>query len=104
MTRWRFGIKFDVSYMDAKIQEILDILQEECAEVIVEVSKCRRFGLESRHYKTNVIHKEMLEREIADVLTMVDLLIDRGIIDQEKIKAAKEEKTNKLKIWSTIFK
>ena len=89
--------------MDAKTQEILDILQEECAEVIVEISKCRRFGLESQHYKTNVIHKEMLEREIADVLTMVDLLIDRGIIDQEKIKAAKEEKTNKLKIWSTIF-
>jgi hypothetical protein len=32
-----------------KIEEALGILQEECAEVIVEVSKIRRFGLDSTH-------------------------------------------------------
>ena len=33
--------------MTDKVNEILDILQEECAEVIQSVSKCRRFGLDS---------------------------------------------------------
>jgi NTP pyrophosphatase (non-canonical NTP hydrolase) len=90
--------------MDAKTQEILDILQEECAEVIVEISKCRRFGLDSRHYKTHIEHKEMLEQEIGDVLAMVDLLADRGIIDNNMINKAKQKKIDKLKIWSSIFK
>jgi hypothetical protein len=90
--------------MDAKTQEILDILQEECAEVIVEISKCRRFGLESRHYKTDIEHSKMLENEIADVLVMIDLLVDHGVIDRTMIKQAKQKKIDKLKIWSSIFK
>lgn len=90
--------------MEAKTQEILDILQEECAEVIVEISKCRRFGLESRHYKTDIMHKEMLGNEIADVLVMIDLLVDHGIIDNDMIDKAKQKKVDKLKIWSSVFK
>ena len=31
---------------EQQIQETLDILQEECAEAIVEVSKIRRFGFD----------------------------------------------------------
>ena len=31
--------------MNAKEKEVLDILQEECAEVIQAVSKIRRFGI-----------------------------------------------------------
>jgi hypothetical protein len=54
--------------MKRQVQEALDILQEECGEVIVEVSKCRRFGLESLHYKTSIKHSVMLETEVADVL------------------------------------
>lgn len=89
--------------MDTKIQETLDILQEECAEVIVEVSKCRRFGLTSPHYKTGVLHSEMLENEIGDVLAMVDILLDQGVISTEKLAAAKQAKKDKLKLWSNIF-
>lgn len=90
--------------MDAKTQEILDILQEECAEVIVEISKCRRFGLESRHYKTHIEHKEMLEQEIGDVLALVDILVARGLISDHGLQQAKDKKTEKLKLWSNIFK
>ena len=90
--------------MDDRTQEILDILQEECAEVIVEISKCRRFGLESRHYKTDIEHKEMLEQEIGDVLVMIDLLIEHKVVDQIMINRAKQKKIDKLKIWSSIFK
>ena len=90
--------------MDDKTQEVLDILQEECAEVIVEISKCRRFGLESRHYKTDIEHKEMLEQEIGDVLAMINILVTRGVIDNDMLLRAKQKKIDKLKIWSSIFK
>ena len=89
--------------MDTKIQEILDILQEECAEVIQEVSKCRRFGIDSQHYKTNVPHREMLEQELGDVMAMMKLLIDEGVISADGLEAAAERKIEKLHTWSNIF-
>lgn len=90
--------------MNERIQETLDILQEECAEVIVEISKCRRFGLDSYHYKTGVKHRDMLEMEIGDVLAMVDILIEHNFVDKDRLNLAKETKRNKLKTWSNIFK
>lgn len=90
--------------MNSQTQEALDILQEECAEVIVEVSKCRRFGIDSQHYKTNLAHSIMLENEIGDVLAMVDILIDQGIISSNNLELAKQRKKEKLKQWSGIFK
>ena len=86
-----------------KIEETLGILQEECAEVIVEVSKIRRFGLNTQHYKTGQKHKDMLEMEIGDVLAMIDILIDQGILDQANLSEAKQAKKEKLKKWSTIY-
>ena len=56
--------------MNEKIKEALGILQEECAEVIVEVSKCNRFGMDSVHYKTGLLHSKMLETEVGDVLAI----------------------------------
>ena len=90
--------------MKPQVQETLDILQEECAEVIVEVSKCRRFGVDSLHYKTNLAHSTMLENEIGDVLAMIDLLIDQGIVSSDRLDLAKQRKKEKLKQWSGIFK
>ena len=84
-------------------QEALDILQEECAEVIVEVSKCRRFGLNSVHYKTGLEHSTMLENEIGDVLAMVDILVEQGILDQVGLVTAKLAKKEKLTKWSKIY-
>ena len=85
------------------VQETLDILQEECAEVIVEVSKCRRFGMDSVHYKTNLKHSTMLENEIGDVLAMVDILLEQGVISQSNLDIAKQAKKDKLKKWSNIY-
>jgi NTP pyrophosphatase (non-canonical NTP hydrolase) len=89
--------------MKRQVQEALDILQEECGEVIVEVSKCRRFGLDSTHYKTGIKHSTMLETEVADVLTLVDILIEQGILDPVVLDIAKDAKKEKLKQWSKIY-
>ena len=92
--------------MNSQTKEALDILQEECAEVIVEVSKIRRFGLDSVHYKSEMqrTHRTMLEMEIGDVLALVDILMDQGLVDQTRLDQYKQNKKEKLKQWSNIFK
>jgi NTP pyrophosphatase (non-canonical NTP hydrolase) len=64
------------------VQEILDILQEECAEVIQNISKCRRFGLENEYLKGSGTQRDQLVKEIGDVIAMIDLLKDHGVVSQ----------------------
>ena len=83
-------------------QEILLITQEECAEVTQAISKVFRFGMEDTHKgETN---REHLEEEIGDLMCMIDLLIDSGMVSQSAVMAAKNEKLMKLQTWSNIFK
>ena len=85
-----------------KVQEILDITQEECAEVIQAISKCRRFGLDNSH-KSGLTQRENLTQEIGDILCMIDLIMAHGIVDHTKVQQAKQAKTVKLAKWSNIF-
>jgi NTP pyrophosphatase (non-canonical NTP hydrolase) len=89
--------------MDTQIQEILDILQEECAEVIQNVSKCRRFGLDTEYLKGSGTQRDQLAKEIGDVLAMIDLLKERGVIEQAELDLAKRNKFVKLHYWSHIY-
>jgi NTP pyrophosphatase (non-canonical NTP hydrolase) len=88
--------------MGNKIQrEILLITQEECAEVTQAISKVFRFGIDGEHKgQTN---RERLEEEIGDLMCMIDLLIDNGIVSESAVMTAKNEKLNKLMTWSNIF-
>jgi len=89
--------------MNPRVSEALNLLQEECAEVIVEISKCRRFGLDTVHSHTKLSHTEMLQQEVGDVLALVDILVEEGIIDTLQLQAAKERKQKKLKQWSNLY-
>lgn len=89
--------------MNKQTKEVLDILQEECAEVIQAVSKISRFGLDNfkpGKPKTNRAH---LEEELGDMLAMLDILLEKEIITQSALEAAKQAKIEKLKTWSTIY-
>ena len=83
-------------------QEILLITQEECAEVTQAISKVFRFGMEDSH--NGQTNREHLEEEIGDLMCMIDLLIDNGIVSESAVMTAKAEKLNKLMTWSGIFK
>ena len=89
--------------MDKKLSETMDILQEECAEVIQAVSKCRRFGLENYKPGKPKTNLECLEDEIGDLLAMVDILLEKQIISYENLELAKQAKKDKLKVWSKIY-
>ena len=87
--------------MNVVSKEILLITQEECAEVTQAISKVFRFGFDSVHKGVN--NREHLEEEIGDLMCMIDLLIDNGIVRESAVMSAKNEKLNKLMTWSKIF-
>lgn len=84
------------------MDEALVILAEECAEVIVAVSKCHRFGLLGCNPYTEQSNVEHLEQELGDLLALVDILAKNGTVDMAKINRAVEAKKNKLRQWSSI--
>jgi hypothetical protein len=89
--------------MNDDTKEILTILQEECAEVIVEVSKCFRFGPDQMMEGVNVTNMQRLQKEIGDLQAMIELLIDNKVgVTTQGLKEAKKAKFQKLKQWSNL--
>jgi len=76
--------------------ELLTVFMEECAEAIVEASKLIRFGSET----LTEVHK--MEVEVGDLMCMVDLLEQYGIIDLEQVATHVAAKREKLKTWSNL--
>ena len=85
-----------------KIEEILIIAQEECAELIQEISKIRRFGLDSTH-RDGLSHRLKLTQEAGDVLAMIELMKAQGLFTDAELQAAMAAKFLKLKTWSNIY-
>lgn len=88
--------------MSPKVLEALTILQEECAEVIQNVSKIKRFGL-NESYTGQETNRIRLEKEVGDVLAMVDYLIEQDILDHVSLLQCKIDKINKLKKFSNLY-
>jgi NTP pyrophosphatase (non-canonical NTP hydrolase) len=89
--------------MNDDTKEILTILQEECAEVIVEVSKCFRFGPDQMMEGVDVTNMQRLQKELGDLQAMIELLIDNKVgVTTQGLKEAKKAKFQKLKQWSNL--
>lgn len=84
-------------------KEILNILLEECAEVIQAISKILRFGFESTHPNdptyTNRTH---LQEELGDLYCMMDILSQKSIVDHDLVISYATKKLSKLKRYSDI--
>ena len=79
--------------------EVLNILQEEAAEIIQGASKVKRFGLDNSYGKA-VSNRENLEEEIGDFLCIVKILTANGILDMSNIEKSINAKEEKLAKWS----
>ena len=88
--------------MNSDVKEVMDILQEECAEVIQAVSKISRFGIDNFKPGKAKTNREHLEEELGDMLAMICILEKMGVIDQNALEIATKAKIQKLKKWSTI--
>jgi len=88
--------------LSERLDEILHITQEECAEVTQAISKVFRFGFsEIQNGKTNKAH---LEEEIGDLIAMIRLLYVEGAIDESIVEKACIAKLVKLNTWSKHIK
>ena len=77
-----------------RVEELLLILSEECAEVSQAAIKCIRFGMDSAHLvRTN---RECLETELGDMLAMFKLLVEEASIREEVVMEAAEAKLIKV--------
>jgi NTP pyrophosphatase (non-canonical NTP hydrolase) len=94
-------IDFPVA-MNEDNNEVMDILQEEAAEVIQAVSKIRRFGLTGKHPDKDYNNQEHLEEELGDMLAMIDILMVNDVVSWGNLHKAKRAKIEKLKKWSNI--
>lgn len=75
--------------------ELMLITMEECGELIEACSKTIR----CEDYKD---HPKMIE-EVGDVLLLIEMIIQRGLVKQEDIDARKKVKIEKLKKWSNLL-
>ena len=89
--------------MNHQEKEVMDILQEECAEVIQAVSKISRFGIDNFKPGKPKTNREHLEEELGDMLAMIDILKEMGVVSSGCLEAAKHAKIEKLKQWSNIY-
>jgi NTP pyrophosphatase (non-canonical NTP hydrolase) len=87
--------------MSDKQKEIMLIAQEECAEVIQAISKVFRFG-ENDEYNGQT-NQQRLEEEVGDLLCMIELMQQYGVVNPTNVLNANVKKRNKLKQWSNIF-
>jgi NTP pyrophosphatase (non-canonical NTP hydrolase) len=88
--------------MDNQIKEVFCIAQEECAEVTQAISKVFRFGMDAEHPVTKKPNLQSLEEEVGDLLCMIDIMIQKCIISDSNVNAARKAKREKLKTWSGI--
>lgn len=89
--------------MDEQTKEILTILQEEAAEVIVAISKCFRFSPDQIMKGQDLTNMQYVEKEIGDLQAMIQLLVKQRVgVTQDGIHLAKQQKFEKLKIFSNI--
>lgn len=89
--------------MKEKTNEVMLILQEECAEVTQAISKCLRFGIDNYKPGKPKTNREHLEEELGDLLAMIDILVEAGEIKKLSLDKAKLAKIEKLKQWSNIY-
>jgi NTP pyrophosphatase (non-canonical NTP hydrolase) len=88
--------------MDKSSKEVMLIAQEECAEVIQAISKIFRFGIDEMYNgRTN---RQRLEEEAGDLVCMIEMMMQRGIIDQDTVYSNALKKRDKLEKWSGVFK
>ena len=79
-----------------KETELMIITMEECGELTQACSKVLR-----TRYEEHAL--EELRKEVADVMCMVELMKEEGLISDSDISTGINKKKEKLKIWSNLI-
>lgn len=80
-------------------RELLTILIEECAEVRQRATKMLRFGRDEVQPGQDFTNADRLAKEIGDLVVMVELAVQAGLVRQGVIDARKARKLAKPAIY-----
>ena len=75
---------------------LLTCLTEECSEVIKDVCKAQRFGLDEIDPKTGEANKDKIAQEAIEIVAIVELLEEHGILPHRGSLQAIEAKKAKV--------
>jgi NTP pyrophosphatase (non-canonical NTP hydrolase) len=84
------------------LQQLMCITMEECGELTQRCSKMMR-KFETIDDTTEDQRVKLLE-EAGDVLCMIELMVENGLLTNEELGVRVNYKRNKLKTWSTLIK
>jgi len=82
-------------------RERLDLMQEECAEVIQICSKIKRFGYDDTKPGQNFTNRQRLEEELGHVLNMLEMMVRRKDIEPDMVEQSKKTKSANIYMWLT---
>jgi len=74
-------------------EHLLTVLSEECAEVIKEVTKSLRFGLNDHKPGNPTSNAQRITNELGDLLGIMEMLIDENIIKPPEKSSAENKKS-----------
>mgnify|MGYP000305793709 FL=1 len=81
-----------------KLDELMSITAEECAELTQVCMKIVRFGM-NEDYKPK---RPWLIEEAGDVLCMLKFMVENELVTWEELEERAEHKRNKLMKWSKL--
>jgi NTP pyrophosphatase (non-canonical NTP hydrolase) len=81
-----------------KLNELMSITAEECAELTQVCMKVVRFGM-NNDYKPK---RPWLIEEAGDVLCMLKFMVENELVTWEELEERAEYKRNKLMKWSKL--
>jgi len=90
-----------VSKYDCAPGDPLDMLAEECAELIQACMKLRRFGPDGAPGYAGTKPRDEIKREIGDVLCAVERLIESGFMSEGEARIARDNK--RARIYSEMI-
>lgn len=77
-------------------RELLTILIEECGEIIQAATKTLRFGAQDGYPGQSKTNADDLNKEIGDLVCMVDMAGEIGLVDPSAINRARTAKRTKV--------
>lgn len=84
------------------IQQLMSITSEECGELTQVCMKVMRKYTTLEEIQSDK-YKDQLIEEAGDVLCMIELMIEHGILTDKELRDRVEIKRNKLKTWSNLI-
>jgi NTP pyrophosphatase (non-canonical NTP hydrolase) len=85
-----------------KLQQLMCITMEECGELTQRCSKIvRKYSTADQIQEDQRV--KLLE-EAGDVLCMIELMVEHGLLTNEELGVRVNVKREKLKQWSTLIK